>query len=107
MFVAPLLVAADRPQQETPDAPFDEIPAEQAAGIVADPDIICRDTIQQVREARDLPELEREPADPNEAILFKALAHRIDGCDVLLVGNGDIRPIPAPAEGPVRPIPAQ
>lgn len=61
----------------------------------------CRDTIRQVRQERGLPLLDRHAADPEEPILFRALDYDVDGCDVLLVDNEDIRPLPAPQDGPL------
>ncbi|QZH74835.1 MAG: hypothetical protein JY451_14480 [Erythrobacter sp.] len=54
----------------------------------------CTDTIELVREERGLPLLDRNTADPDAPILFKAVDHNVDGCDVLLVGDGDVRPLP-------------
>lgn len=67
----------------------------------------CTDTIQHVREQRGLPPIERRAADPDEPILFKAVDHNVGGCDVLLVGDGDIRPLPEPREGEPLLRPAQ
>lgn len=62
----------------------------------------CRDTIQQVREARGLPPLDRGTATPREGMLIAAVDHRIDGCSVMVMyGNtSDVRPLPAMPDGP-------
>jgi hypothetical protein len=71
---------------------------------------VCRDRIEEVREERGLPKLDRGTATPDEALLIAAVDKRIDGCSVMVMRNdtSDIRPLPAP-DGPprVRPIPGQ
>ncbi len=64
----------------------------------------CRDTIEQVREERDLPSLRRETATPDEPLLIAAVDHRIGGCSVLVMHNNtsDVRPLPALPKGPPR-----
>ncbi|KLE35521.1 hypothetical protein [Aurantiacibacter luteus] len=109
---APLLVAA---QERLEQAPANPPPLFERGPLVLDaqPDLQltargrCDDTIHQVREERGLPRLDRRPADPDYPILFKAVDHTVDGCAVLVVNDGDIRPLPLPQEGPLRPQPAQ
>jgi hypothetical protein len=64
---------------------------------------VCRDRIEQVRDERGLPRLEREAATPDEELLIKAVDKRIDGCSVMVMhGNtADVRQLPAAPEGPL------
>ncbi|RPF70303.1 hypothetical protein [Aurantiacibacter spongiae] len=63
----------------------------------------CRDTIHTVQlERGQTPTFDRRPAEPDEALLYKAVDRDIDGCDVLVMANGDIRPVPLPQTGPLR-----
>lgn len=59
----------------------------------------CRDTIHEVREARDLP---GEAIAPEPGQLIAAVDHRINGCSVMVMyGNtSDVRPLPAMPDGP-------
>ena len=59
-------------------------------------DMRCNDVMQAVRAERGLPSVDRQPATPDEALLVKAVDHEVDGCDVLLMANGqgDIRRLP-------------
>ena len=81
VIVAPLIAANQ------------EVPLEAETPRLSE-DRNCTDTIQLVRQERGLPLLERNTADPDAPILFKAVDHNVDGCDVLLVGDGDVRPLP-------------
>lgn len=106
---APLMIAND--EQPAEQAPLDieraplVVNPEANTGLAARED--CTDTWQQVRDERGLPRLRRAPADPDAPILLRAVVHQIDGCDFLVVGDGDIRPLPLPQEGPLRPQRAQ
>jgi hypothetical protein len=64
----------------------------------------CRDRIQEVRDERGLPKLDREAAKPDDGLLIAAVDKRIDGCSVLVMRNdtSDIRPLPTAPEGPPR-----
>ena len=57
----------------------------------------CRDRIQEVRQERGLPRLERDAgaADP---LMILAVHRTIDGCSVLVTVNDEIRPLPEPRE---------
>lgn len=109
ILAAPLLLANDYPSEGEGSYEFEQAPLlvspEATAGL--ETTAICTDTWQQVREERELPPVPNEPADPDQPILFRAVVHQIDGCDFLLVGDGDVRPLPAPQEGPLRPQRAQ
>ena len=56
----------------------------------------CRDTIEHAREESGHPPLEERDGEAPEPMLYKAVDHDLDGCDVLVMadGNGDIRPVP-------------
>ena len=68
---------------------------------------VCRDRIQQVRDDRGLPRLDRDNARPDEGLLIAAVDKRIDGCSVLVMRNdtSDIRPLPE--QGEARMMPAR
>jgi hypothetical protein len=68
----------------------------------------CGDRIEQVRAAAGQPTLDKTPAAPQEGQLIAAVDKRIDGCAVMQMHRdvNDVRPLPAPAEGPVRLQPA-
>lgn len=83
-------------------APADQKPAAEAS--------VCRDRIEQVRAERGLPKLDRDTATGDEALLIAAVDHRIGGCSVMVMRGDttDVRPLPAPREGPLlRKIPGQ
>jgi hypothetical protein len=68
----------------------------------------CRETIQQVREERSLPWVDRgDAANPDEPLLIAAVDKTIDGCSVLVMRDdtSDVRPLPEPREH--RLMPAQ
>ena len=69
----------------------------------------CRDTIRHVREANGQPALRKDNAEPGEPLLIAAVDQRIDGCSVMVMRSdtGDVRPLPAPAEGPAKLVPAR
>lgn len=56
----------------------------------------CKTTLQQVREERGQPMLQRGTASPDEPLLIAAVEHRIDGCSVMIMRNdiSDLRPVP-------------
>jgi len=59
----------------------------------------CRDTIEHAREEAGQPPLDKRdgPADGTpEPMLYKAVDHDVDGCDVLVMADNpdDIRPVP-------------
>src|SRR5690606_15089807 len=64
---------------------------------------VCRDRVEEIRDERGLPKLDRDPADPGEDLLIAAVDMRIGGCSVMVMRNdtSDIRPLPAP-DGPPR-----
>lgn len=103
LLAAPVFATNDEERlREHPPLPADE----QSVLDVLDYPVLatpgnCTDTIRQVRQERGLPQLDRRAADPDEPILFRALDYDVDGCDVLLVNDRDIRPLPAPQEGPL------
>jgi hypothetical protein len=71
---------------------------------------VCRDRLEQVRDERGLPKLDRGTASGDEALLIAAVDHRIDGCSVMVMRNDttDVRPLPAAKPGPLlRKIPGQ
>jgi hypothetical protein len=65
---------------------------------------VCRDRIQTVRAERGLPKLDRGDARADKPLLILAVDQRIGGCSVMVMKNdtSDIRPLPAPKDGPVR-----
>lgn len=101
-----VLISATTPTQlETP-----LLPTQQQGGVPplsADEETICRDRIQQVRQANGQPLLKRETANQNETLLIAAVDQRIDGCSVMVMHNdtSDLRPLPKPSDD-VRLIPA-
>lgn len=62
---------------------------------------VCRETIQEVREERGLPWVDRGTApDPDQPLLIAAVDRTIDGCSVLVMRDdtSDVRPVPGPQE---------
>ena len=93
---------------DTPAGPFDN--ARLLSGPPAPAN--CRDRIQAVRNERGLPELRRDNARPGaaEELMFLALDHTIEGCNVLVMADDprDVRPLPAPDDGRLlRQVPAR
>jgi hypothetical protein len=72
---------------------------------------VCRETIQEVREERGLPWVDRGTVvEPDEPLLIAAVDKTIDGCSVLVMrdNTSDIRPLPEPREHRLMPAnPAQ
>lgn len=100
------LLGASAPDAEEREADEPTLEAEADFSDMADRN--CHDTIRTVREENGQPLFQRDTADPDEPILFYALDHEVDGCDVLLVSrDGDVRDMPSAPEGPVRVQPAQ
>ena len=67
---------------------------------------VCRETIQEVREERGLPWVDRGTAEePDQPLLIAAVDKTIDGCSVLVMrdNTSDIRPLPEPREHRLRP----
>ena len=62
---------------------------------------VCRDRIEQVREERGLPRLDRQTATPDQPYFIAAVDHRIDGCSVIVMrsNTADVRPLPANPDG--------
>lgn len=107
LLIGPMLVA----NQDLPALQSNPLPDASPTALAATPSIglperNCRDTIQQVRQERGLPMIQRDTADADEPILFAALDYDIDGCDVLLTAEGP-QPLPLVPEGPITPQPAQ
>jgi hypothetical protein len=77
------------PRLEPPRSPHDER--------------VCRDRIQQIRDERGLPKLDRDNASSDEPLLIAAVDQRIGGCSVMVMRNdtSDIRPLPT-GEGSAR-----
>ncbi|GGD94147.1 hypothetical protein GCM10011515_12430 [Tsuneonella deserti] len=69
----------------------------------------CADRIEQVRSAAGQPRLDHVPASAERPLLIAAVDKRIDDCPVMVMRYdiNDLRPLPAPAEGPVRLEPAR
>ncbi len=132
LLAAPLVMglgpAQEAPDQSAPDAspalPFTmpgySRPAPLATGDLGDfvRRNTCRDTIEHAREESGQPPLDERdgpaagPGDETpEPMMYKAVDHDVDGCDVLVMADNpdDIRPVPQ--GGPARiqrvgPIPA-
>lgn len=69
----------------------------------------CRDTINKARgELGQPPLLNREPASPDKPHHIYAVDRREGGCSVMVMKGSpdDIRPLPAPMEGPLK-MPAE
>lgn len=69
----------------------------------------CRDRITKARAQTVQPDLpDREPASPDKPSLIGAVDKQIDECVVIVMKGdpSDMRPLPAPSEGPAVVIPA-
>jgi hypothetical protein len=77
---------------------FDHMPLLRLDGVR-----VCRDAIQQIRDERGLPKLDRDNAASDEPLLIAAVDQRIGGCSVMVMRNdtSDIRPLPT-QEGSAR-----
>ena len=97
-LIALLLTSAASAQQNAPV----QLPPGSMPGLVLappNPDVVCRDRIQQVRRELGKPALEPE-ASPADPLFIAAVDKRIDGCSVMVMRNDttDLRPLPAPGE---------
>jgi hypothetical protein len=94
-LIALVLTAAAGPPQSGGRPQMGELRVPSGPG-----EAVCRDRIQEVRDERGLPRLDRETASPDEALLIAAVDKRIGGCSVMVMRNdtSDIRPLPAPQE---------
>lgn len=110
LAVAPALAAHDAtPDPDSLDMPSYERPAEKWRDI-EDPieQARCKEQIRQARAEAGQPELQREPADPEDPLLVAAVDQTIAGCRVLVMRHdtSDIRPVPEPKAGPISIEPA-
>lgn len=76
------------------------VPPEPVPGATTartDPQAVCRDRIELVRQERGLPKLQRDTALPDEPLFIAAVDHRIDGCSLMVMRHdtADVRPLPA------------
>ena len=101
MAVASAAIAAENTTPLLPEGD-DRVPE-----LATDEERNCEATIESVRAERGLPRIERGPSQGDEAILYKAVDHEIEGCDVLLVADGSVRPVPVPDKGAPLLKPAQ
>jgi hypothetical protein len=64
----------------------------------------CRGKIEQVRQERGLPKLDRGNAGDDNPMAILAVDRQIAGCDVLVMKNNtsDIRPLPEFSDAPPR-----
>ncbi len=78
--------------------PLEPTPGAMTAQV--DPNAVCRDRIHKVRQERGLPQLQRDTATSDEALLIAAVDHRIGGCSVMVMrgDTADVRPLPEPRE---------
>jgi hypothetical protein len=105
-LIALMLTTAGAPAPQVDARPsMSELQAPPGPG-----EAVCRDRIEEIRDERGLPKLDRKAASPDEALLIAAVDQRIGGCSVMVMRNdtSDIRPLPT-REGPprVRRIPGQ
>ena len=101
----PLLALVLATGAAPPQAPASMLKTNPAApAVTIDPQTgktVCRETIQEVREERGLPWVDRgTAAEPDEPLLIAAVAKKIDGCSVLVMRDdtSDVRPVPGPSE---------
>lgn len=107
-FTLPLAALALVTAAEAPPAPAPQAVV-RGAQPFAPSDDRCRDVISQARqEAGKSPLLDREPASPDRPYHIYAVDRRQDGCAVMVMKGdpADIRPLPAPSEGPLLLMPA-
>lgn len=100
LAAAPLVLAEPAVTHHAHGASSEPSSAEQAS---------CRDRIQQVREGRGLPELDRRSASPDRPFLMAAVDKRIDGCSVIVMRHDtrDVRPLPLAADAAPELLPAR
>jgi hypothetical protein len=84
-------------------------PRDDAPQALAGSQPVCRDRIEQVRQERGLPKLDRQTASPDAPYFIAAVDHRIDGCSVMVMrtDTSDIRPLPANPDSPPEILPAR
>lgn len=107
----PLEQSISNPAYADPAAKWESVDEAVAgdADTPIDPEI-CRDIINKARaDAGQAPLLEPEPASPDKPHHIYAVDRREGGCSVMVMAGapGGIRPLPAPMEQPVQPIPAK
>ena len=99
--VVPLIALLLATGAAPPQAPDGNAVAPQATIDPTNGKAVCRDTIQQVREERSLPWVDRGNAvDPDEPLLIAAVHKTIDGCSVMVMRDdtSDVRPLPGPRD---------
>jgi len=96
LAVATAAAPAPQPGSRPPSR---ELPAHGDPGERA-----CRDRIQEVRDERGLPRLDRDNAKPDEPLLIAAVDMRIGNCAVMVMYNdtSDVRELPTAPGGPPR-----
>ena len=106
MRVAVPLIAMCLATGAAPPTPDKDAAAPQVTINPTNGKAVCRETIQEVREERGLPWVDRGTAEePDEPLLIAAVDKTIDGCSVLVMrdNTSDIRPLPEPREHRLRP----
>jgi hypothetical protein len=101
-----LVNAAEAPPPSTPVLQAQA--TTPAAQPIAPSDRQCRDVITQARQQAGMPPLlDREPASPDKPYHIYAVDRREAGCSVMVTAGtpADIRPLPAPSDGPMRVMP--
>lgn len=89
--------AAAPPVVFAPDGALAQLaPQANDEGTDQDSRRLCRDRIEQVRQDRGLPKLDRGNAAPDEPLLIAAVDMRLGNCSVMVMANNinDIRPLP-------------
>ena len=102
LLAVPALMGLAPAAQPLPlDMPGYSRPAPPATGDLGDfvRRATCRDTIEHVREESGQPPLDRRNGteeDAAEPMLYRAVDHDVDGCDVLVMADNpdDVRPVP-------------
>lgn len=102
LLAVPALMGLAPAAQPLPlDMPGYSRPAPPATGDLGDfvRRATCRDTIEHVREESGQPPLDLRDGTEEEApepMLYRAVDHDVDGCDVLVMADNpdDIRPVP-------------
>jgi hypothetical protein len=94
--------AATPPTVATPHGPLQPLalPTNRAS-TDADSRTVCHDRIEQVRQDRGLPKLDRGDTSPDEPLFIAAVDMRMGNCSVMVMANdiNDIRPLPPPSDG--------
>nr|WP_166176690.1 hypothetical protein [Altererythrobacter segetis] len=108
MILLPALLLSVSASAEAPskDSPIPARPVLRDRVELANPGAtpVCHDRIEEVRDSRGLPKLQRDTAAPDEPLLLAAVDKRIGGCSVLVMRNNlsDIRPLPEYRNGPAQ-----